>query len=45
MTSHCLSGLVAKQAELAGELEEKELEAVRAKLRHLDATVLLPTSS
>jgi hypothetical protein len=41
--SHCLSGLVAKRAELAGEMLEleKQLEAIRSKLRHLDATILL----
>ncbi len=41
--SHCLSGLVAKRAELAGQMLEleKQLEAIRSKLRHLDATILL----
>jgi hypothetical protein len=39
--SHCLSGLVAKRAELAGEirLAEERLDQLRADILHLDAAI------
>jgi hypothetical protein len=39
--SHCLSGLVAKRAELAGEirLAEERLDQFRADILHLDAAI------
>ena len=39
--SHCLSGLVAERAELAGELRltEERLDQLRADILHLDAAI------
>jgi len=42
-SSHCLSGLVAKHAELAGEIEalEARIDQLRADLIHLHAAILI----
>ena len=47
MTTHCLSALIAKRAELAGEISalEAQLTCKRADLVHLDATMRLIDSS